>query len=199
MSENQFDRLQKALTNPVATLDLLVPENRKEMEFVSFAKSTALTKHIICLMNYYKAIMKTSSPTYRTYLATQAKEWSNNIVSTSTILRWDKEYRQGQNHVCLDFRERWIRDFLLDEPEIRDKFMDWIHENCDKDGEPGITVTSFKLSLNSQVLPNLLEYFSGIAPKAVVCEIARRWLHSLGIKYQRINGKTGYRMSLKKG
>ena len=44
ISENQFDRLRKALTDPVAILDLLVPEDRKEMEFVSFAKSTALTQ-----------------------------------------------------------------------------------------------------------------------------------------------------------
>ena len=89
--------------------------------------------------------------------------------------------------------------FLMSQRSGTRLCIDWIHENCDKDGEPGITVTSFKLSLNSQVLPNLLEYFSGIAPKAVVFETARRWLHSLGIKYQRINGKTGYRMSLKKG
>ena len=60
------------------------------------------------------------------------------------------------------------RDFLLDEPEIRDTVMDWIHENCDKDGEPGITVTSFKHYFNNQILPNLPEYLSGIAPKAVV-------------------------------
>ena len=52
------------------------------------------------------------------------------------------------------------------------------------------------------MLPNLPEYFTGIAPKAVVWETARKWLHSLGIKYQRmhslgikyqrINGKTGF-------
>ena len=30
--------------------------------------------------------------------------------------------------------------------------MDWIHDNCDKDGEPGITFTSFKHYLNSQDL-----------------------------------------------
>eukprot|EP00731_Ephydatia_muelleri_P000932 Em0001g932a len=162
------------------------------MEFLSFAKSTALTKRIICVMNFYKAVVTTSAPAYRTYLATQAKEWSSNIVSIFTILRWEREYRQCQNHICLDFRRRWTRSFLLDEPEIRIKIMDWIHKNCDKDGEPGITVTSFKHYINGEVLPNLPEYFTGIAPKAVVWETARKWLHSLGIKYQRINGKTGF-------
>ena len=56
----------------------------------------------------------------------------------------------------------------------------------------GITVTSFKHYINGEVLPNLPEYFTGIAPKAVVRETARKWLHSLGIKYQRINGKTRF-------
>ena len=139
MSKNQFERLQKALTDPETTLDLLVPEERKEMEFLSFAKSTALTKRIICVMNFYKAVVTTSAPAYWTYLATQAKEWSNNIVSISTILRWEREYRQCQNHICLYFRGRWNRSFLLDEPEIRIKVMGWIHKKCDKDGEPGIT------------------------------------------------------------
>ena len=112
MSKNQFERLQKALTDPETTLDLLVPEERKGMEFLSFAKSTALTKRIICLMNFYKAVVTTSAPAYRTYLATQAKEWSNyNIMSISTILRWEREYRQCQNHICLDFRRRWDQMF----------------------------------------------------------------------------------------
>ena len=122
MSKNQFERLQKALTDPETTLDLLVPEERKEMEFLSFAKSTVLTKRIICVMNFYKAVVTTSAPAYWTYLATQAKEWSNDIVSISTILRW---YRQCQNYICVDFRGRWTRSFLLDEPEIRIKVMGW--------------------------------------------------------------------------
>ena len=89
MSKDQFERLQKALTDPETTLDLLVPEERKEMEFLSFAKSTALTKGIICVMNFYKAVVTTSAPAY---LATQAKEWSNNIVSISTIQAMPKRH-----------------------------------------------------------------------------------------------------------
>ena len=75
---------------------MLVPEDRNEMEIISIAMSTAMTKSIICLLNFYKAVLKASNPTYRSYLAAQAKEWSNNIVSTSTILWWDREYRQCQ-------------------------------------------------------------------------------------------------------
>ena len=42
------------------------------------------------------------------------------------------------------------------------------------------------------MLSNLPEYFTGIAPIAVVWETVGKRLHSLGIKYQRINGKTGF-------
>ena len=78
MSMNQFERLQKALTDPETTLDLLVPEERKEMEFLSFAKSTALTKRIICVMNFYKAVMTTFAPAYRTTLL--PKQRSGQII-----------------------------------------------------------------------------------------------------------------------
>ena len=61
--------------------------------------------------------------------------------------------------------------------------MDWINDNCDKECEPGITVAFFKYYIKSQVTPNLPEYFSGIAHKAVEWETARHWLHLLGIKY----------------
>lgn len=58
MASNQSARPQKTLTDPEATLDLhvLVPKDRQEIEFTSFAQSTAMTKSIICLMNFfYKA------------------------------------------------------------------------------------------------------------------------------------------------
>ena len=86
----------------------------------SLAKSTALTKYTICLMNFYKEILKSSAP----LPCNPSKGVGVN----------------DRNHIYLDCRGRWIRDFLLEEPEIRDKVMDLIHGKCDRDVcvEPGI-------------------------------------------------------------
>lgn len=42
----RFDGLQKALSDPEATLELLVPEGRKEMGFIGIAKSAAMTMQV---------------------------------------------------------------------------------------------------------------------------------------------------------
>ncbi|KAL5460159.1 hypothetical protein EMCRGX_G033587 [Ephydatia muelleri] len=152
MSKNQFERLQKALTDPETTLDLLVPEERKEMEFLSFAKSTALTKRIICVMNFYKAVVTTSAPAYWTYLATQAKEWSNNIpndsragrnVGNTTMEVRDGEGAKVQLHVD-DIPQVTISIFkAYDGARMRWMPPDFIGRLLKKVEGPGIMITAF--------------------------------------------------------
>ena len=105
-----------------------------------------------------------------------------------TNLRWDRESTGNARTISvLASGGRWIRAFVLDEPEIRDKIINWIY---DKDGEPGIMVTSFKYYINSQVTKVLWCQSCSACGK----QQGAGCTHQLGIKYQTItlNEKMGF-------
>ena len=88
--------------------------------------------------------------------------------------------------------EDGTRCFLLDEPEIRIKVVDWIHKNCDKDGEPGITVTSFKHYINGEVYTQPTRVVYGNCSQSCSAGNCKKMFALLGDKVPEINGKTGF-------
>lgn len=188
----QYLRLSKAMDDAEAMDEVMLPDEQTRKHRRSEAQTLSIQQRVRALTCFYHIAMHSEKPMYRLDHAKSAKEQSHSKVSPSTILRWDREYRDLQCHFSLNMKGRWTRAFLLEEPLLRQRANEWLYAHYDPKEGPGLTITAWMKYLNKELLPNLPDHYQGIAPKSVVWETARRWLYSLGWRLVRIMGKPKY-------
>ena len=99
-----------------------------------------------------------------------------------TVRTWHRDFYGNQGHFTESKQGKHLRQFILDDEDLRHKAAHWVRANPTVKGKPNMTGATFCSWVNTDLLPTA-ELPPG-CPQQIQPRTATKWLHCLGFRPQ---------------
>lgn len=100
-------------------------------------------------------------------------------LNEKTIRLWRKDFITNRGAFSEYQRGSYARYVVVKDEEYRDKALEWCRANSFVKGRPNMTASRFRVWVNEDLLPIVIQYHPQVRQQISV-STAARWLHTLG-------------------
>ena len=187
---DQIERLQAAYKGNVLSVyrshdpeeDETIAYGDTELDRISQFQAQRLRQQCLAVIRFYQLIIENgesfSSELCGQAAANSAGAW---VKQGETVVKWEKEYRNNDNHFLECMKGKHNRNLVTCNEEFKVECLDFVKTHGKPKGKPNMTIADFLAHLNGEILPKYAEEYKLSLPLS--WETARSYLGRLGVKY----------------